>query len=116
MKLRLRVLDHGSQHMQYQPGFQFSQLDYWPKLIRYTMLITHLSICMILREEVCIFKEVGNSHGRIILEKGAIMKHVDRVFGWHEKSWLYDRDFYKFFFFINLSAKTGSVKEHLLIL
>lgn len=91
--------------MQYQPGFQFSQLDYWPKLIRYTMLITHLSICMILREEVCIFKEVGNSHGRIILEKGAIMKHVDRVFGWHEKSWLYDRDFYKFFFFYQSVCK-----------
>ena len=53
---------------------------------------------MILREEVYIFKEDRNSYGRIILEKCAIMKHVEGIFGWYEKSWLYDRDFYKFFF------------------
>lgn len=27
------------------------------------------------------------------------MKHVDRVLGWDEASWLYDRDFYVFFSF-----------------
>lgn len=27
------------------------------------------------------------------------MKHVDGVLGWGGESWLYDRDFCKFFFF-----------------
>lgn len=26
------------------------------------------------------------------------MKHVEGIFGWYEKIWLYERDFYKFFF------------------
>lgn len=43
------------------------------------------------------------------------MKHVEGIFGWYEKIWLHERDFYKFFF-INLSSETGSVKERLLVL
>lgn len=72
-----------------------------------------ISLFVRFEEKKDLLYEDRNSHGRIILEKGTIMKHVDGVLGWGGESWLYDRDFCKFFFF---SFITESVKEHSMIL